>query len=210
MLMPHTRALIVGAAVLAAVLGFLFYRRQNQQAGLGGRISAPKIAWLMYAVFAWFLLCPLLAQDPAVPPACRWIFGLFGASMWLRGAAEMYLLYGVRRWRPPYGIAHDAFCLVLILAMAVAAWPQSSVGSTAGAYWAFVGVMVASLGMEILYAALFFQAVHGRTTGEAGVWFADEDERFQRINRITAAFNVLLFASTAIFLGASFGLWERG
>ncbi|HEY0883188.1 MAG TPA: hypothetical protein VGD87_16750, partial [Archangium sp.] len=55
--------------------------------------------------------------------------------------------------------------------------------------------------VEVLYAALFFQAVAGKTTGDKGVWFASEDEaRFKRINRITTAFNVpqVLFQLTLL------------
>jgi hypothetical protein len=206
MLMMHTRALLIVALVLALGAAYRFYRRQNTQRGSGGRISLPKIAWLFYAVFVWFLLCPLLALDPAVPQACRWIFGAFAASMWIRGAAEMYMLYVSKNWRPPYGIAHDLLCLGIIGALAVSFRAEVAITLPAILFWGFVAVVVASLVVEVLYAALFFQAVHGRTMGEDGIWFADdEDAKFRRINRITATLNVPLYASTIAFLGGC--LW---
>src|SRR4051794_21154702 len=115
MLSPLTRAVLLVLLGVVILLGGLFQRRQNQKGTRGGRISPPKVAWLFYAVYFWFIVCPAVAMDPAVAPAARWVFGLFGASMWIRGAAEMYLLYVTRSWRPPYGIGHDVLCILLVL-----------------------------------------------------------------------------------------------
>ena len=199
MLTPLTQGTIVGSLVIAAVLGRRFYLRQAEGA-TGGRISLPKIAWLVYPIYAWFLLCPLLALDPGVPRGVRLVLGAFAVSMWLRGAIEMYLLYKVHRWRPPYGIAHDAFCLALIGGLTAWSWDEVTLEGSAGRCWMFVAVIAASLVVEILYAALFFQAVHGKTTGQEGIWFADEGARFRRINRITATCNAVLFSATVVFL----------
>jgi hypothetical protein len=55
--------------------------------------------------------------------------------------------------------------------------------------------------VEVLYATLFFQAVEGATTGEDGIWFADEEQaRFRRINRITLACNVPLYVALGALL----------
>ena len=44
--------------------------------------------------------------------------------------------------------------------------------------------------------------MEGRTTGDEGIWFADEEQaRFRRINRLTLAFNVPLYAGLAGLLG---------
>ena len=61
---------------------------------------------------------------------------------------------------------------------------------------ALLGLVLVSLFIEVMYAALFFHAVEGRTVGEDGIWFADEEQaRFRRINRITLACNIPLYAS---------------
>ncbi|RYZ46287.1 MAG: hypothetical protein EOO72_02330, partial [Myxococcaceae bacterium] len=71
---------------------------------------------------------------------------------------------------------------------------------------ALVGLVLVSLVVEVAYAALFHQAVEGRTTGEDGVWFADaEQERFRRINRLTLALNVPLYAALAVLLAVGIG-----
>jgi hypothetical protein len=209
MLAPLTRTLLVVMLGVCALLGARFQRAQNRQGTRGGRISPPKVAWLFYAVYFWFIVCPAVAMDPAVPSEARQVLGLFGASMWVRGAAEMYLLYVTRSWRPPYGIGHDVLCILLVLGGV--AWHRARwLGPLApGDVWALVliGLVLVSLVIEIVYAALFFHAVDGATTGEEGVWFADEEHaRFRRINRLTFTCNVPLYGALAGLLAMGMGL----
>lgn len=209
MLSPLTRTLLLAALALFVLLGVLFQRRQNRQGARGGRISPPKVAWLFYAVYLWFIVCPAVALDPAVPPAARAVLGLFGASMWLRGVAELYMLYVSKSWRPPYGISHDVLCVALVLGGL--AWHHAHwVGPLSRTdVWALalVALVLVSLVIEIVYAALFFRAVEGATTGEEGIWFADEEQaRFRRINRLTLTCNVPLYGALAALLAMGFGL----
>jgi hypothetical protein len=197
MLSPHTRVLVAVLALLCGVAALLFRRAQNAKGARGGRISGPKVAWLFYAVFLWFLVCPLVALDAKVPLEARAVLGAFAGFMWLRGAAELYLLYVTKSWRPPYGVAHDVACIALVLGGLVwgrARW-MGAPGTTDVWALAFVGLVLVSLFVEVAYAALFFHAVEGRTTGDEGIWFADEEQaRFRRINRLTLALNVPLYA----------------
>ncbi len=150
MLSPLTRVLILALPGLCVLLGFLFWRRQNVQEFRGGRISPPKLAWLVYAIFLWFLLCPLVASDSAVHPGLRLVLGGFGACVWGRGVAELYMLYVSHNWRP--------------------------------------------------------LAVEGHTTGEDGIWFTDEEQAcFRRINRITLACNIPLYAGLGGLLAVALG-----
>jgi hypothetical protein len=209
MLSPLTRLLLVALLSLCVLLGIFFWRSQNVRKSRGGRISPPKLAWLLYAVFFWFFVCPLVALDAAVPSGVRQVLGVFAVSMWIRGLAELYMLYVSKSWKPPYGIGHDLVCIVLVIggvALTHAQWrgPLAPV-----AVWglALVGLVLVSLVIEVLYAALFFQAVEGRTTGEEGIWFADEEQaRFRRINRITFALNVPLYLALAGLLAVGLGL----
>jgi vacuolar-type H+-ATPase subunit I/STV1 len=150
-----------------------------------------------------------VALDAAVPLAARQVLGLLGASMWLRGLAELYMLYVSKNWRPPYGIGHDVLCLGLVLG--TLAWHQEHwagplTGEDAWAL-ALVGLVLASLVIEIVYAALFFHAVEGATVGEQGIWFADEEQaRFRRINRLTFLCNLPMYGALAALLCLGFGL----
>jgi hypothetical protein len=203
MLSPLTRTLLLALLGVFILLAALFQRAQNRKGVSGGRISAPKVAWLFYAVFLWFIVCPLVALDEAVSPAAGKVLGLFSASMWVRGVAELYMLYVSKSWRPPYGIGHDGLCIVLVLG--ALAWHRAHwlapLSPTESWALALVGLVLVSLVIEIAYAALFFQAVSGATTGEDGIWFADEEqERFRRINRLTFLFNVPMYGALTTLL----------
>jgi vacuolar-type H+-ATPase subunit I/STV1 len=209
MLSPHTRLLVLALVGLSVLLGLFFWRTQNVRKARGGRISPPKLAWLFYAIFLWFLLCPLVALDSVLHPGLRAVIGAFTACMWLRGLAELYMLYVSKNWRPPYGIGHDVLCILLVLgglALTRHHWtgplPPRDVWGLA-----LVGLVLVSLFIEVLYAALFFQAVEGHTTGEDGIWFADEEQaRFRRINRLTFALNVPLYLGLAGLLAVGLGV----
>lgn len=209
MLSPLTRTFLGAALALFVLLGVLFARRQNRPGARGGRISPPKVAWLFYAVYFWFILCPAVALEPAVPPPARAVLGLFGASMWLRGVAELYMLYVSKSWRPPYGIGHDVLCLALVLGGL--AWHHAHWAGRLSPVdvWALalIGLVLASLLIEIAYAVLFFRAVEGATTGEQGIWFADEEQaRFRRINRLTFTCNIPMYGALAALLAVGWGL----
>ena len=190
----------LGGCVLAASW---FRARQNRAHVLGGKISNPKLLWLFFAIWFWLFECAVLAFEPALPSGYRIIFGVHAASMWLRGLAELVMLYVTRNWRPPIGIGHDVLCVVTVLGLALAL--PLPLDSAWGLFApALVVMLLFSLGVEVLYAALFFQAVEGKTTGEKGIWFASEDEaRFRRINRITTAFNVPQLAFQLVLLGTA-------
>jgi hypothetical protein len=123
--------------------------------------------------------------------------------MWLRGAAEMLMLYRFKNWRPPYGITHDALCIALLLG--VLAWHHDAFAAFGPLdAWGvgLVVLLVVSLCVEIHHAWSFHAAVSGRTMGEEGVWFADDDdERFRKINRTTFFWNVVLTLTLALVLG---------
>src|SRR5688500_11729402 len=101
MLTTTSRVLLVVSLLVCAALAVRFYRSQNREGKTGGRISVPQIAWLFYAICVWFLITPIVALDPNVPTAVRWVLGAFAISMWLRGIAELVLLYVTHSWKPP-------------------------------------------------------------------------------------------------------------
>jgi|SRR6218665_512735 len=209
MLSPLSRVLLPCLVGLCVLAGVLFWRQQNVKKAQGGRISPPKMAWLLYAVFVWFLLCPLVASDAGVHPHLRLVLGGFAAFMWARGAVEMYMLYVTRNWRPPYGITHDVLSLALVLGgLGFYAVRRDAPPSPLDVWTlCLLALVTVTLVIEVLYAALFFHAVEGQTTGEDGIWFADEEQaRFQRINRMTFACNVPLYASLGGLLAVALGL----
>ncbi|MDX2011135.1 MAG: hypothetical protein SFW67_13130 [Myxococcaceae bacterium] len=187
---PLSVALLWAGAALCTVLGLRFRAKQNAGAR-GGRISNPKVVWLFFAIWFWFIECAVLAFEPALPWPYRVILGAQAASMWLRGVIELFMLHVTKNWRPPIGITHDALCIVTTVGLSAWFGPRMlELGAWGPWAPALVVLVVVSLAVELLYAALFFRAVEGKTTGDDGIWFADpESERFRRINRITFACN---------------------
>lgn len=190
----------LGGCVLAARW---FRGKQNRAHAMGGKISNPKLLWLFFAIWFWLFECAVLAFEPSLPSGYRIILGVHALSMWLRGGVEMVMLYVTRNWRPPIGITHDVLCILTVLGLAVAL--PLPLDSAWGLFApALVFMLLFSLFVEVLYAALFFQAVEGKTTGDKGIWFASEDEaRFRRINRITTGFNVPQVLFQLVLLGVA-------
>lgn len=193
-------------AVIVVGIGTLFAKRQNSagRAPMGGAISRAKQVWLVWAVYVWFVATPVLAFAPIFPSPARIVLGAFSGFMLLRGLIELVMLFVTKNWRPPYGIAHDVACVVLLLGGLV--WIAGHDEPVGGWALAYLGVLTVSLMLETYYAFAFHGLVQGRTTGDDGVWFADAaDPRFARINRITALANAPLLLFMAAFLIALTG-----
>lgn len=190
---------MLGSLPIMATFGVRFYRKQRAGA-LGGAMSKPKAYWLSFAIWFWFLVCPAAALDDVLALPVRMALGAFGISMWLRGAAEMVMLYVTKNWRPPLGVGHDGLCIALIAGVLfwhgpAALMPARGLDPYGLDRWglALVATVLVSLVVEIHHAASFHRAVEGRTTGDEGIWFADEEqERFRQINQNTLVWNVVL------------------
>lgn len=197
-------ALVAAIAPLAAY-GVRFHKRQKCGA-LGGRISRAKAYWLPFAIWFWFVVCPAVGFDAVVHEGARRALLGFGVFMWLRGAAEMVMLYVTKNWRPPIGITHDALCALLVLVLAAPGLAELASGTDTVReldVWAYglCGVVLVSLAVEMHHAYSFFVAARGLTTGDDGIWFADdEQERFRKINRTTLVWNVVLTLAVGAFV----------
>mgnify|MGYP003393695576 CR=1 FL=1 len=204
------RVFLVLSLALVCVWAATFYRRQKQPQRLGGRISLAKLAWLVYAVFVWFILCPVIATTERVAQPLRVVLGSFAVCMWGRGVIELYMLYVAKNWRPPLGIAHDLLSLLLVVGISLAYRAEMTALTHPFDYWVLglIGCIGVSLGLEAFYASVFHRAVAGQTTGEQGLWFVTKDDaRWAWINRLTAVCNLPLYAFLGLFLGVCVGIW---
>jgi hypothetical protein len=196
------RGILLGTVPVMAAFGVRFHRRQNGGA-LGGAISGAKAYWLSFAIWFWFVVCPTVAFDGVVAPPLALALGAYGVFMWIRGAAEMFMLYVTKNWRPPIGIGHDVLCILLVaglLAMNATALMALSRPIDLWALGLCLTVLV-SLVVEIHHAYSFFHAVKGMTTGDDGVWFADDHNAvFRKINRNTFRWNVILSVVVGAFV----------
>lgn len=210
MLAESTRTVLLVSILFMGLSAVIFYRRQRAEKALGGRISPAKLAWLAYAIFVWFIVCPLLATDEYVARPLRVVLGSFAGWMWCRGVVELFMLYVTKNWIPPLGIAHDLLSLVLVAAGSLLYRQEMTELHRPFDYWimGFLLCLVCSLGLETLYATRFHKALSGQTTGEQAVWFVSQaNARLRRVNRLSALCNVPLYGFLLLFLGVCFGVW---
>ncbi len=211
----RARIAIPAVVLLLAAAGVAFHQHQNAGA-LGGQISWAKTLWLFFAVGLWFFITPILALEPSLPPSLKRTLGAFSIWMWIRGLAEVFMLGVTKNWTPPLGIAHDLSAILLILTLLFHARrellpllrSQNDENSVTRTTLAFTGLLLLSLGVEVLYASLFYFAVNGATTGDQGIWFAAEGEaRFRQILLITKTLNLPLVLAATLLLGNL--IWPR-
>jgi hypothetical protein len=179
-----------------------FQIKQNVHKSMGGPIALSKVLWLGLCVYGWFFVPFVFVWAGPLAPPLWWTLVSFSVSMWVRGIAELLLLYKWKFWKPPMGITHDVVCFVQVFALLV--W--SALDGTRFNYldwfaFAFSVWILISLVFEVKHASSFFHAILGKTVGDDGIWFADDDPKFQRILYWTRFGNWILIPSLVIILG---------
>lgn len=183
---PRRRLGLAWALAILALAAIAFQHRQNVQGGIGGPISLPKLLWLSYALAAWYVVPFFFWRSPLLPASVRRVYGLHLASFTLRAVVEAYLIFVAVAWIPPYGIAHDAFGILLITVASGRPGPARSEAEAAGRR--FLTSIRVALGCEIVFAWLF----HRQADARAGIYFASDDPSWWLVNGLTVA--VLLVA----------------
>lgn len=184
---------IVLFTLLFIGFGYFFNHRQNNKSGLGGKISRAKFMWLMLAVYEWFLFPLFLLTFPLSPPF-KWAVASFAINLWIRGLAELLMLYKFKNWQPPYGVGHDLFTIAHIGIMIFFTFGKNQTPmETLVLFWFFK--LIIMFIVECYYALNFHELVKGNTKGEDGIWFADEEnEIFIKINKITTFWNWIFYS----------------
>ena len=200
MILRSIRLWLGGSLLVALAITTGFYFRQNAGLQVGGAISLPKMAWLAYALVAWFLLPFFLWRDQRIDKSIRRLFRLFWFFMMARGITEVVLIYLFGHWNPWYGITHDlaSFLLVIILRRGVR--PSNAASQRA---LRFSGTLLLALIAETCFAGMFLQTgVH-----ESATYFASSSPQWNFVNITTIL--VLAFVLPD-FLATLLGLWFPG
>ncbi len=182
--------------IISLVVTLVMHRRQNMPCRLGGPICLSKAFWLHYTLFTWFFFVPyILWQLPEAPVSYRAVWWSLTASFWIRGVAELYMLFVSRNWTPIIGISHDLFTLALMVGtLAYTGLPE---GAPPVLSW-FTASLFLSVVVETHHAHSFFKIMKGRTAGDEAMWYAHEgDPRFRTIILTTTVFNWILYAGLA-------------
>jgi hypothetical protein len=180
-------------------IAVLLYKRQNTANRLGGPISLSKALWLYWTVSIWFFVLPPLLYYWHWIPAIKYPLFFLTCSMWLRGVAELYMLFVSKNWIPPYGMGHDVFTFAGMLALFL--WHADSLRAVSYGSLLFVITLMISLLVETYYAYAFYKLVQAKTKGQEGLWYAHaEDPLFQRILQLTRRWNWFFYLATLVFL----------
>lgn len=187
--------LLVGAGVSALV--YRFARKQNRGERVGGAISLPKSLWLNYTLLSWFVIPAELLRREGLSAGNRAALRAHLLSFTARGAAEMWMLYRTHSWRCAYGVGHDAIDLAMLSVMMRSGHDGSSVDGVARRH---LDSIRATLVAEMVFATLFNSTVAGKTQGQDGIYFANDEPHFRAINNLTAVVDMVAYARLAMVM----------
>lgn len=162
--------------LLLGIAAAVFAFAQNRGWIVGGAIAFPKLLWLSYALFSWFLLPPMLARDGRASESTRRLYRVFFWNMAARGVAELVMIYGWHNWHPAYGIAHDLFSIGLLLWFAFQVKRERPIDRVLVLHTLVLAVTFAA---EISFAVYF--ATHFVTHGEKALYFVPNEQRYSGI-----------------------------
>ena len=172
----HHRRLVATIAAVAALTA-LFGWRQNHGAVVGGPISTAKTLWLGYAIVMFYVVPIFLWRDTALDARVRRLFAWVTASFLARGVLELWIIYFTRGWRCEYGIAHDAFTLLLVLML------RPSAGSVREARSRHALAFATLLQITLVVEAFMAWSFSRLASPAEGIYFAADTAHFTFVNR---------------------------
>lgn len=181
----HDKFLWTGVALIVLASGVLYWLQHSGQLS-GGAIAPSKLAWLTTVIIFWYVLPAywLLRNknDQKIQLAC----GIFLASMLLRAAVELGMMYISNNWLHVYGICHDIFSVILCIFLALT---LSEINRKIARYFYFcAGLFI----METGFAYYLKQA----SGGDGTVFFLEFSPRHSLVlwlTRLTVLASIFMF-----------------
>lgn len=160
---------------------------------MGGKIAYSKSLWLMYCLFSWFILPIYFLIYPTNSDFSK-VYALFGLSFWIRGIAEMLMLYKFKNWKPIYGITHNIFSFILLSVLML--FFRENIFPFEILH--FFSLLI-SLSFECYFAFFFKKYIGEKTQGEEAIWFANSEDPLFAFNlKVTRVAVVLLYSELAL------------
>jgi hypothetical protein len=185
---------------LSVVAFYVYYQQQNHKKTIGGPISKPKILWLGYAIFNYFIFSIWQYVQLPMEHAFRPIFMVLLGLFYGRFVVQAILMFWLKKWQPPMGMAYNLLCISILSVLLMKFFKTNSIEMIADNYIKLllyiIGILL-TLAMDTYYAYSFFKIVGRETMGAQAIWYAsDEDPQFIRINRITKYLNFFFYVFT--------------
>lgn len=194
---PGSRLLLVLSLMGLAAL--LFYLLQNSGRIQGGDIALPKLLWLAYAILFWFCLPLLIVLDQRTTIIWRRIYAIFLTNMLLRAVLELFMMYVTVSWSPYYGLGHDLFTVVLLLALVGACKKHLQKGLLLSNLYIIIAMFAIEIGF-VLYMLLRV------SDGEQAIYFVPGDPQHAAVLQVTWVVNLMLTGYLFVFSRR----WTRG
>jgi hypothetical protein len=190
------------------LLSYLYYRGQNNKQQIGGPISKPKMFWLGFASYQYFILSLII------------LFGFEGTGFWhfiikgicvllyLRAVIQSLLMFVFHRWIPPMGITYNILCILFLVTFYLFNYQELKITNEADNIIATFLVLISGiLFVDSIYAYRFYKIVGAATKGKEAIWYAsEEDPAFKKIIQLTRTLNypfllffIYLFYKIVIF-----------
>ena len=192
--------------LIFGVGGLTFFRVQSRKNRIGGAISQAKALWLTYVLFNYFGVSLYFLQSLSKATIGYNGLLIFTVLIILRSLIQLIMMFGLRNWRPPYGIFSNL--LVAIFMVSFLVWEFFSyemIEIKDYVLLLFLAKLTIILLCDSYYALAFYKIVGDKTTGDQALWFANsQDVRFQFINKLTYRLNFIFSLLTAAFLIMTF------
>jgi len=178
---------------LQIVFSIWYYNTQNKTQQIGGPIARPKIFWLGFTSYNYFVLSLLLWWGLKLSPSWNNLLLIFIGCIYFRAVIQSLFMFVLHIWIPPMGIFYNIFCFLLIaiytgfnseLLFNFAQNDSVSAG--------YMILICASLITDSVYAYKFFKLVGEKTKGKEAIWYAsEEDPIFKKIVQLTRNLNIV-------------------
>ena len=170
-----------------------YYNHQNKQSKIGGPIAKPKIFWLGFASYNYFILSLILFWGIRATDAWVFLLQSFVVLVFLRAVIQSLLMFVFHRWIPPMGIIYNFVCLTFLIVYYLINRNSLTLKSKEDILLGVFLLEVACiLLVDSIYAFKFYKIVGEKTKGKDAIWYAsEEDPSFKKVIQLTRYLNIL-------------------
>jgi len=181
----------------------VYYRIQNKSKQIGGPISKPKMFWLGFASYQYFILSAILYFTLDQPSTCYSMLTVLLFLLYFRGIVQSIFMFLFHIWTPPMGMLFNLFCFLYLMFQfylnSHVFFGPNQAQIIISLYLILVsGILI----VDSIYAYKFYKIVGSKTKGKDAIWYASEtDPSFLGVIKLTRMLNapfLLFFVYLAI------------
>jgi len=181
--------------LILPITGFALYYKKRLSEGnaMGGAISNPKLFWLCFALFVYFLLNPVFGFF--VESAHQKALQILTCFLVFRAIFQGITMYSLKKWSPKMGITFNLLGVALTTYWLFNGLKFDNFRQSLFANPAYLLLIINwfCFAFDTYYAGIFYKLEGKNTEGKQPIWYANsEDPKFQLQNKITFLTNTFL------------------